>query len=50
MMAFGGVIGTGVPPLVAAVGAPAAAMAAMAIGLLVVTGLVILLARRGVRR
>jgi hypothetical protein len=50
MMAFGGVIGTGVPTLVAAAGAPAAAMAAMAIGLLVVTALAILLARSGVRR
>lgn len=50
MMAFGGVIGSGVPPLVAAVGAPAAAMAAMALGLLAVTALVILLSRRGARR
>ena len=49
MMAFGGVIGSGVP-LLAAVGAPAAAMAAMAIGLLVVTALAILLVRPGVRR
>lgn len=45
---FGELIGSGVPPLVAA-GAPAAAMAAMALGLLVVTGLAILFARCGSR-
>lgn len=46
---FGDLIGSGVPPLVAAAGAPAAAMAAMALGLLVVTGLAILLSRCGAR-
>jgi hypothetical protein len=49
-MTFGGLIGTGIPPLSACAAGPAALMGIMGLALLAATVLVLVLARRGAGR